>query len=91
MLTRDRTWSIADGEIAALKVIRWPQTAGQASTIKPLPGRCCPVRSACCLGCRVRQQDPEDREFKRTFFSQSPPGKAPEHPLMRSLGSAAAC
>lgn len=33
----------------------------------------------------------ENKKFKRTYFSQSPPGKAPEHPLMRWLGSAAAC
>jgi len=34
---------------------------------------------------------PEYRKFKRTFFSQRTPGNALEHPLMRSLGSAAAC
>ena len=33
----------------------------------------------------------EDRKFKRTFFSQSPPGNSLEHPLMRPLVSAAAC
>jgi len=33
----------------------------------------------------------KNRKFKRTFSSQCPPGDAPEHPLMRSLRSAAAC
>jgi len=36
-------------------------------------------------------KEQEYRKFKRTFFSQRTPGNALEHPLMRSLGSAAAC
>ncbi len=34
---------------------------------------------------------PEDRKFKRAFFSRRPPGNALDHPLVRSLDSAAAC
>jgi len=33
----------------------------------------------------------EHRKFKRSFFSQRPPGDALEHLLMRSLHSVAAC
>ena len=65
-----------------------------------LPGLSLPLKA---VGKRVKGWDEsgdclqvevngaQDRKFKRTFFSQWPPGNALEHPLMRSLSSASAC